>query len=134
MNPKKCHFSKKSLRFLSYIVSDEGIATDPSKIEKIKVFPRPTTVTEIRSFLGITGYYRKWVPAYYTKARPLYDLTQNDSVFIWTPEAQQSFEALKTALTTSPILIRPDFDKEFTLLVDFFRVGIGAVLNQIDQK
>ncbi|CEP07122.1 hypothetical protein [Parasitella parasitica] len=95
LNPAKCHFFKRSIKFLGYIVSAEGISTDPEKIAKIKDLPPPSSVTALKSFLGATSYYRRWIPRYAAIARPLYTLTKKDSPGMWTTEVQTAFETLK---------------------------------------
>ncbi len=93
-------------------------------------FPMPMTVTNIRSFLGLTGYYRNYVRGYSRLAVPLFELTRKDVAFVWDLGYQRAFEALKGALVTAPVLIRPDFKKPFCLNVDWSPKGVGAILSQ----
>lgn len=101
---------------------------------KIKKLAPPESVTALKSFLGGTSYYRRWIPRYAAIARPSYDLTKNDATGIWTKEAQDAFDALKTALTTSPILARPDFSRPFVLLTDVSQTGLGCALSQLSPE
>ena len=134
LGPDKCHFLQRQIEFLGHVVNDQGIATDPAKIEKVQNFPRPKDVTTVRSFLGLASYYRKFIQDFSRIARPLYQLTKKDVLFKWKKEQQQSFEILKEKLTTSPVLAHPDFDKLFYLLTDGSSEGLGAVLTQLNEK
>jgi predicted aspartyl protease len=134
LNPSKCNFFRHSIKFLGYVVSADGISTDPDKISKIKNLPPPTTVTALKSLLGAASYYRRWIPRFAAIARPLYNLTKKDSSGIWTAEAQHAFETLKNALTTSPVLARADFNRPFILLCDASRSGLGCVLSQMSPE
>ena len=133
LNPDKCVFFKKNLQFLGFIITADGVAADEEKIIKIKNFPQPKTVTQLRSFLGLASFYRKHVPNFARIARPLHNLTKLQDT-PWTPKATEAFEQLKTALTTPPVLARPDFDKPFILATDASREGLGAVLSQLDDN
>jgi len=113
------------------VVSGEGIATDPEKTKLVSEWPVPTSIKEVRSFLGLAGYYRKFVKGYAKIATPLYDLMKKDAVFIWTSEAQTAFEMLKEALTSPPILAMPNDNDEFILDADASEKSTGAVLSQI---
>jgi len=117
-NPSKCCFVAKSIVFLGHVVSKEGTKPDPGKIDVVLRFPEPKTVTNVRSFLGLTGYYRKYIRGYLRLASPLFELTKKDVVFVWNQDYQQAFNALKRALVEAPILVRPDFEKPFCLDVD----------------
>jgi hypothetical protein len=118
LNPNKCSFVAKNITFLGHVVSNDGTKPDPGKIEAVLHFPQPKTVTNVKSFLGLTGYYRKYVKGYARLAAPLFELTKKDIDFVWNMGCQQAFQALKSALTRAPILTRPDFKKEFCLDVD----------------
>lgn len=132
LNIDKCYFFKKKLNFLGYIITAEGLETDPGKIEKIKDFPMPTTVTQIKSFIGIASYYRRFIKDFAAIARPLHNLTKKNQNK-WNQEAIESFHKLKNALTNTPVLIRPDFDKPFILVTDASKVGLGSILSQLDK-
>jgi len=111
-------------------VSRDGIQVDPKKIEAVRDCPRPTTLTEIRSFLGLAEYYRRFVEGFSKIATPLTRLTQKDVAFQWSNECEESFQKLKTALTTAPILTLPTGAGGFTIYCDASRVGLGCVLMQ----
>ena len=102
---------------------------DPSKLQSIKEWPIPKNVRRVQGFLGLTGYYRKFIKNYGQLAKPLTELTKKDG-FSWNAEAQKAFESLKDKLISSPVLTLPDFSKEFTIECDASGHGIGAVLLQ----
>lgn len=126
----KCHFAKQEIAYLGHVISAKGISTDPSKIASIQAWARPQDVNQLRSFLGLTGYYRKFVQNYALLAHPLTDLPKKGSLFAWTPAHDAAFEALKTALVTAPVLALPDFHKQFQIHTDASDHGVGAVLIQ----
>jgi len=131
LKPSKCTLLQKSLSFLGHVVSGEGIATDPEKTRLVSEWPVPTSVKEVRSFLGLTGYYRKFVKGYATVAAPLHDLTKKDVAYVWSPEAQPAFEMLKEALTSPPILAMPNDEDIMILDTDACDKSIAALLSQV---
>lgn len=112
------------------MISDQGVGTDPSKISAISSWPTPVNVKELRSFLGLAGYYRKFVRNFSIISKPLTELLKKHAIFVWTQAHQQSFSALKYALINSPVLSLPDFSKPFCIETDASGTGIGAVLLQ----
>jgi hypothetical protein len=130
LNPSKCCFAVGSVVFLGHVVSKEGTRPDPSKIEAVWGFLVPATVTNVRSFLGLIGYYRKYIKAYSKLVGPLFELTKKDVVFVWNQDCQRAFDALKKALMGAPILVRPNFKEPFCLDVDWSTKGVGAILSQ----
>ncbi len=118
LNPSKCCFAVESIVFLGHVVSKEGTKPDLGKIDAVLRFPEPKTVTNVKSFLGLTGYYRKYVRGYSRLAGPLFELTKKDVAFVWNQDYQQVFDALKRALVDVPILVHPDFKRPFCLEVD----------------
>ncbi|KAG1392547.1 hypothetical protein G6F60_012004 [Rhizopus arrhizus] len=134
LNPEKCFFFKDHLKFLGYIVTKEGIQTDPSKIEKIQSYPVPKTLTQIRGFLGLASYYRRFIKNFAAIARPLHDQTKTSKKIPWTEKTTESFESLKKLLTEAPVLSRPDFNRGFILVTDASRNGLGCILTQLDDN
>jgi hypothetical protein len=130
LNPSKCCFAAENIVFLGHVVSKEGTRPDPSKIDPVRQFPKPTAMTNVRSFLGLTGYYRKYIKGYSRMAGPLFELTKKDVVFVWDHECQKAFDDLKKALVQAPVLVRPNFQEPFCLDVDWSIKGVGAILSQ----
>jgi hypothetical protein len=124
LNPSKCCFDAKSITFLGHVVSREGIQPDPGKVEAVLRFPTLKNVTGVRSFLGLTSYYRKYIKGYSNLAGPLFELTRKDVVFAWNVNCEQAYQALKAALVDAPVLTRPDFIRTFWLDVDWSPKGV----------
>ena len=98
LNPKKCVLFQRKVSFLGHVVSGEGVSTDPSKTEAVSAWPVPSSIGEVRSFLGLTSYYRRFVHGYAKIAKPLHELTENGKEFVWTQECDKAFDALKENL------------------------------------
>ncbi|KAL5568094.1 hypothetical protein UlMin_024669 [Ulmus minor] len=126
----KCEFWLDRVQFLGHVISKEGITVDPVKIEAVSKWSAPTSVTEIRSFLGLAGYYRRFVEGFSSLAVPLTALTKKDKKFEWTDKCERSFQELKQRLTSAPILVLPSEDEEFAVYCDASKIGLGAVLMQ----
>ncbi|XP_078148594.1 uncharacterized protein LOC144544050 [Carex rostrata] len=126
----KCEFWMNQVAFLGHIVSGEGLAVDPEKIRAVTEWKRPTTVTEIRSFLGLAGYYRRFVMGFSQLARPLTELLHKGVKFEWGESQEKSFEELKSRLVSAPILAMPVVGKDYTVFTDASRSGLGCVLMQ----
>ncbi len=126
----KCDFFKKELQYLGHILSPDGIRPLLDKLSAIHDLPRPTNATEVRQFLGLTGYYRKFVPHYLTTAKSLSHLTKKDLPFEWDAAAEKAFCLLRDLLQEPPILIYPDPAKPYVLFTDASKVAWGAVLMQ----
>lgn len=131
LKPEKCSLMRKSVSFLGHVVSEAGIATDPEKIKAVAEWPEPTSVKEVRSFLGLAGYYRRFVKGFAEIAAPLHALTRKDQPFFWTEKTQAAFEALRIALTSPPVLAMPNDVDMFILDTDACDQTIGAVLSQV---
>ena len=135
INPEKCHVLKPEVKFLGHIINKEGVQTDPSKLEAIRSFKKPNCVKTLRSFLGICNYYRRFILGYAKKSRTLEELCgRNNNKLIWTDDCDRAFKDMKEALTSSPVLGFPDFEKEFILDTDASFDTIGAVLSQRDNN
>jgi len=130
LNPSKCCFATGSIVFLGHVANKEGTKPDLGKIDAVLHFPEPKTITNVRSFLGLTRYYRKYIWGYSRMASPLFELTRKDVAFVWNQDCQKAFDALKRALVEAPILVRPDFKEPFCLDVDWSAKGVGAILSQ----
>jgi hypothetical protein len=135
---KKCDFFKTEVTYLGHVVSKDGIKPDPKKVQAVKDWPTPQTVHDVRSFLGMANYFRRFIKGYSTYAAPLIDITggnisrrKSHSVAItWAPKCQEAFTALKEALTSDPVLKIPDLSKPFQVISDAFDYAIGAILLQ----
>jgi hypothetical protein len=112
------------------VIDNRGVSSDPAKIHKVATWLTPINYKEVHSFLGLAGYYRKFVKHFGIIARPLFDLLKKNTIFLWTKETDKAFELLKQGLTESPILALPDFHKTFVIDIDVCDSGVGAVLQQ----
>ena len=131
---EKCHFNQAEVEFLGHIVSAKGIAVDPKKVQVVKDWPRPTNTKELRSFLGLANYFRKFIQGYSKLVAPLTKLTQDGTNWkdpdIWSSACQDAFDAVKRCLTEAPVLAAPDFTKPFEVVCDASVSALGAVLLQ----
>ena len=131
---KKAYFCFPNIAFLGHIVGRNGISPDPAKVEKIRNFPEPTNLKELRGALGLFSYYRKFVKDFSKIAKPMLTLLKKDTPFLWTNKQQRAFDYLKKRLMEAPILQYPDFTRPFVLYTDASGTGLGAVLSQIDDE
>jgi len=129
-NIEKCTFCTDRVSFLGYVVTPQGVEVDRAKVEAIHSWPVPTTVTQVRSFLGLAGFYRHFVKDFSTIAAPLHELTKKSTIFTWAATHQNAFDMLKDKLTHAPLLQLPDFSKIFELECDASGIGLGGVLLQ----
>ena len=129
-NLAKCTFTKDKLVFLGFVVSSKGIEVDDSKVEAIRNWPTPTNVSQVRSFHGLAGFYRRFVKDFSTIACPLNELTKKNVPFVWGKAQQNAFDELKRRLTQDPLLVLTDFNQTFEIECDASGLGIGGVLMQ----
>ncbi|KAL4018449.1 hypothetical protein IC575_022045 [Cucumis melo] len=126
----KCEFWLKQVSFLGHVVSKAGVSVDPAKIEAVTGWTRPSTVSEVRSFLGLAGYYRRFVENFSRIATPLTQLTRKGAPFVWSRACEDSFQTLKQKLVTAPVLTVPDGSGNFVIYSDASKKGLGCVLMQ----
>jgi len=126
----KCKFAKQSITYLGHVVSVARVSTDPSKVQVIQDWPMPKIVKEVRGFLGLARYYRKYVRHFGIIAKPLTQLLCKDAPFEWIEVHTAAFQSLKQALSTAPCLALPDFTVPFHIETDACATGIGVVLTQ----
>lgn len=132
VNVEKSKFCQKELKYLGFILSQDGINVDPERVRAIVEFPSPKNVKGVRSILGMFEWYRRFIENFSIKAAPITDLLKNpNGKFKWTEEAESAFNVLKKALTSAPILATPDFNLKFTIQTDACDDGMGAVLTQV---
>ena len=134
LKPKKCNLFQTSIKFLGHVVSEEGVQTDPEKIEAVKDWRVPRSAKEVKSFLGLASYYRRFIKGFAAIARPLHQISNKGSKFLWSDECQKAFDELKAALTSSPILAFPKPGVPFKLDTDASNFAIGAALSQDDEN
>ncbi|XP_062119099.1 uncharacterized mitochondrial protein AtMg00860-like [Humulus lupulus] len=127
---KKCKFWLNQVAFLGHIISKDGIKVDPLKIEVVKDWPQSKNASEVRCFLGLAGYYQKFVEGFSKIARPLTELTKKGIKFVWTKDYVRCFEELKDRLITTPVLSLPTNNEKFAVYCDASKKGLGCVLMQ----
>ena len=130
----KCTFGATHATFLGHVVSSQGVHTDPNKIQAVSALPEPTTIEQVRSFLGLAGYYRRFIPKFATLSSPLVQLTKKGCKFLWGDKQKESFSLLKSHLCSAPVLAYPQFDRPFTLQTGASDIDLGAVLTQFDSS
>jgi len=126
----KCEFWLKKVPFLGHVLSEDGISIDPSKVQEVLDWKAATSVHEVRSFLGLARYYRRFILDFSKISKPMTRLLQKDKKFVWTLECEAAFHTLRTLLTTAPILALPDIEKPFDVFCDASGTGLGCVLMQ----
>nr|CAD39388.2 OSJNBb0016B03.9 [Oryza sativa Japonica Group] len=126
----KCEFWLSEVKFLGHVISAKGVAVDPETVTAVTDWKQPKTVTQIRSFLGLAGYYRRFIENFSKIARPMTQLLMKEEKFVWSPQCEKAFKTLKEKLVSSPVLILPDTRKDFMVYCDASRQGLGCVLMQ----
>ena len=126
----KCEFWLEKVAFLGHVLTTEGVVVDPAKIEAVIEWQQPKNVTDIRSFLGLARYYRRFIKNFSKIAKPMTELLKNGTPFVWSEKCEASFQELKSKLTTTPILTLPDVQKDFVVYCDASHQGLGCVLMQ----
>ena len=131
LKARKCHLFVRRVELLGHIISEEGVSTDPKMTECIRNWPIPSTVKEVRSFLGFCSYYRRFIFRFAEIAKPLHKLMEKSERFKWTEECLEAFQNLKNKLIDAPILAHPVFIQSFILDVDACDQRIGGVISQV---
>lgn len=126
----KCKFAIKEVENLGHIISKKGVSIDPIKIKAIQEWLKPATVKQLRGFLGLSGYYIRFIKSYASLSQPLNALLKKNVKFRWSDELQMSFDALKKELLSTPVLALPNFNQEFIVETDASHSGIGVVLSR----
>ena len=136
VKPKECQFGMKYCTYLGHVVGGGAVRPEASKVEAVEQFKVPEIKRQVRAFLWLTGYYRKFIPNYATIAAPLTDLTRKSAPnnVQWNEQCDQAFKELKRLLCTAPVLRNPDFSRPFILQTDASDRGVGAVLSQKDEN
>ena len=129
----KCTLLQREVAFLEHRVNAEGLSTDPAKVEAIREWPTPACLRDVRAFLGLCSYYRKFISEFSEVAAPLHSLTRKNRRFLWDEACQESFERLKMKSTSSPVLALPKDDGDFIIDTDASEAAVGAVLSQIQE-
>ena len=123
----KCEFWLKKVQFLGHVISEDGISVDPSKIRDVLDWKTPETVPEIRSFLGLAGYYRRFVPDFSKIARPMTELLKKGVKFVWDDKCDQAFQTLRKLLTSAPVMAQPDITRPFDVYCDASGTSLGRI-------
>jgi hypothetical protein len=131
--PDKSTFAQQECKFLGHIIGKDGVKVDPKKIEAVRDWPIPKNQHQVRSFLGLANYFRRFIQGFSTLAAPLSALTRAKATYEWTPKCHEAFEGIKHALTHAPVLASPDSLKPFTVVCDASLLGVGGVLLQDDR-
>jgi hypothetical protein len=126
----KCKFWLKQVAFLGHVILKGGISVDPSKVKDVLSWKAPTSVSDIRGFHGLAGYYRRFIEGFSKISKPMTEVLEKDKQFEWTPTCEASFQELKRQLTTAPVLVMQDMEKPFSIYCDASGQGLGCVLMQ----
>jgi hypothetical protein len=126
----KCEFWLNSVKFLGHTISKDGISVDPSKVQEVMDWKPPKSVHQIRSFLGLAGYYRRFIPDFSRIAKPITELLKKGVKFVWSEACEKAFHTLRQHLTSALVLVQPDNSKPFEVFSDASGTGLGCVLMQ----
>jgi hypothetical protein len=130
LQPFKCEFFRKEISYLGHIIEPAGVRPDKKRVRAIRDFSEPRTTRELKGFLGLAGYYRRFIPNFSKIAKPLTELLKENVPYVWDDKTEAAFNNLKTLLTTEPLLQNPDFTRPFVLTTSASNDAIGAVLSQ----
>ena len=130
LKPTKCNFVCQEVEYLGHLITPKGLQTNNRLVRAVQEFPCPKDVKELKRFLGLSSYYRRFIHGYASIAHPLHALTRTDVPYKWESKCQAAFEELKNKLGSAPILVYPSFDRPFILETDASGQGIGAILSQ----
>ena len=127
MRLDKCCWARPNVKYLGFIAGRDGLSLDPSKVNSVRTWPPPRNANELRQFLGLSNYFRRFLQGYSSQVAPLNDLLHKDAKWAWTDKHDACFTGVKTAVTSAPVLALPDFDKPFEFITDASVVGTGGV-------
>ena len=130
LKPSKCHFARQEVQYLGHVITPNGLKPNKDLVKAVQCFPTPTDLKSVRRFLGMSSYYRKFIPRFTKVAELLHKLTRKDTEFVWSEECESAFKALKESLTKAPVLVYPTITEPFILETDASIQGLGAVLSQ----
>ena len=131
LKPAKCRFARHEVEYLGHQVTPEGLKTNDRLVAAVQDFPQPQNIRDARRFLGMSSYYRRFIPQFANIAQPLHSLTRKGASFHWSSECQEAFDTLKHKLTTAPVLAYPSCEKPYTMETDASLSGLGVVLSQV---
>ena len=131
LKPSKCQFFRTEVTYLGHCINADGLKPDPTNVAKVMEWPTPKCVRDVRSFLGLASYYRRFIPHFSQVASPLNQLTQKNTPFVWSDSCEEAFKLLKSSLISPPLLSYPNFDEEFLVATDASNDAVGAVLSQV---
>jgi len=133
LNASKCKLMCSEVEYLGHVVTKDGLKPSNHNLEAVRKLLPPANLKQLQQFLGLTSYYRRFVPGYAKITFPLHALTRKKAQFLWSADYEAAFEVLKQKLVTSPLLAYSDFDKDFTLETDASKLGLGAILSQYQE-
>ena len=134
LKPSKCKFNQTKVDYLGMVIEEGKISMDSGKLKGIQDWPTPTTVKQVRAFLGFGNFYRQFIWHFSELARPLNDLLKKDQIFEWTDDCQKAFDKLKKRFTEEPVLMMPDHTRPFQIETDASKYATGAVLTHLDSN